>query len=134
MPLHMHIYLLFCYLFLDCDLPATIIVQASNFQPWIEWLFLWLSFTLLGCEGLLRCGKSCRLRWVNYLRADLKRGDISVEEENTIVKLHASLGNRLVSRLNSTYFHHFLLKTTINSCKSCFHLFALGKLYLKQFT
>ncbi|CAI0626353.1 unnamed protein product [Linum tenue] len=44
--------------------------------------------------GLLRCGKSCRLRWINYLRADLKRGNISKEEEETIVKLHKSLGNR----------------------------------------
>ncbi|KAG9459592.1 hypothetical protein H6P81_004100 [Aristolochia fimbriata] len=44
--------------------------------------------------GLLRCGKSCRLRWINYLRADLKRGNISVEEEELIVKLHKSLGNR----------------------------------------
>lgn len=44
--------------------------------------------------GLLRCGKSCRLRWINYLRADLKRGNITAEEENTIVKLHASFGNR----------------------------------------
>ncbi|KAK4406955.1 Transcription factor [Sesamum angolense] len=44
--------------------------------------------------GLLRCGKSCRLRWVNYLRSDLKRGNISAEEEEIIVNLHASLGNR----------------------------------------
>ncbi|KAL5795696.1 hypothetical protein ACOSQ2_000516 [Xanthoceras sorbifolium] len=44
--------------------------------------------------GLLRCGKSCRLRWINYLRADLKRGNISAEEEDIIIKLHASLGNR----------------------------------------
>ncbi|TKY61733.1 Transcription factor MYB12 [Spatholobus suberectus] len=44
--------------------------------------------------GLLRCGKSCRLRWINYLRADLKRGNFSVEEERIIVKLHASFGNR----------------------------------------
>ncbi|XP_058083285.1 transcription factor MYB111-like [Magnolia sinica] len=44
--------------------------------------------------GLLRCGKSCRLRWINYLRADLKRGNISPEEEELIIKLHASLGNR----------------------------------------
>ncbi|MQM15020.1 hypothetical protein Taro_047958 [Colocasia esculenta] len=44
--------------------------------------------------GLLRCGKSCRLRWINYLRADLKRGNISAEEEETIIKLHTSLGNR----------------------------------------
>ncbi|CAA0834844.1 myb domain protein 111 [Striga hermonthica] len=44
--------------------------------------------------GLLRCGKSCRLRWINYLRADLKRGNFTTEEEETIVKLHKSLGNR----------------------------------------
>ncbi|KAJ8747023.1 hypothetical protein K2173_013097 [Erythroxylum novogranatense] len=43
--------------------------------------------------GLLRCGKSCRLRWINYLRNDLKRGNISTEEEEIMVKLHASLGN-----------------------------------------
>ncbi|KAI5565107.1 hypothetical protein BDE02_14G102300 [Populus trichocarpa] len=44
--------------------------------------------------GLLRCGKSCRLRWINYLAADLKRGNISAEEEEIIINLHASLGNR----------------------------------------
>ncbi|XP_058077415.1 transcription factor MYB11-like [Magnolia sinica] len=44
--------------------------------------------------GLLRCGKSCRLRWINYLRADLKRGNISAEEEEIIIKLHGSFGNR----------------------------------------
>ncbi|RHN73095.1 putative transcription factor MYB-HB-like family [Medicago truncatula] len=44
--------------------------------------------------GLLRCGKSCRLRWINYLRADVKRGNISPHEEEIIVKLHAVLGNR----------------------------------------
>uniref|UniRef100_A0A5B6YSP2 Putative MYB-like DNA-binding domain protein n=1 Tax=Davidia involucrata TaxID=16924 RepID=A0A5B6YSP2_DAVIN len=45
-------------------------------------------------EGLLRCGKSCRLRWINYLRSDLKRGNITAEDEDIIIKLHASLGNR----------------------------------------
>ncbi|KAK8718146.1 hypothetical protein V6N13_045391 [Hibiscus sabdariffa] len=44
--------------------------------------------------GLLRCGKSCRLRWINYLRTDLKRGNITAEEEQTIFKLHATVGNR----------------------------------------
>ncbi|CAH8388020.1 unnamed protein product [Eruca vesicaria subsp. sativa] len=44
--------------------------------------------------GLLRCGKSCRLRWINYLRMDLKRGNITAEEDDTIVKLHSLLGNR----------------------------------------
>ncbi|TKW33052.1 hypothetical protein SEVIR_2G208200v4 [Setaria viridis] len=43
---------------------------------------------------LLRCGKSCRLRWTNYLRPDLKRGLLSPEEEKTVVDLHAELGNR----------------------------------------
>ncbi|KAJ9686816.1 hypothetical protein PVL29_015597 [Vitis rotundifolia] len=44
--------------------------------------------------GLMRCGKSCRLRWMNYLRPNIKRGNYSKEEEDTIIKLHASLGNR----------------------------------------
>ncbi|RRT46460.1 hypothetical protein B296_00050540 [Ensete ventricosum] len=44
--------------------------------------------------GLLRCGKSCRLRWINYLRSGLKRGNFTKEEEEIIVKLHATLGNR----------------------------------------
>lgn len=44
--------------------------------------------------GLQRCGKSCRLRWINYLRPDLKRGTFSLEEETLIIQLHAVLGNR----------------------------------------
>ncbi|XP_016450602.1 transcription factor MYB61-like [Nicotiana tabacum] len=44
--------------------------------------------------GLQRCGKSCRLRWINYLRPDLKRGTFSQEEENLIIELHAVLGNK----------------------------------------
>uniref|UniRef100_A0A453CW37 Myb-related protein Zm1 n=1 Tax=Aegilops tauschii subsp. strangulata TaxID=200361 RepID=A0A453CW37_AEGTS len=44
--------------------------------------------------GLLRCGKSCRLRWINYLRPDLKRGNFTVEEEETLIKLHNMLGNK----------------------------------------
>ncbi|XP_030493182.2 transcription factor MYB63 [Cannabis sativa] len=44
--------------------------------------------------GLLRCGKSCRLRWINYLRPDVKRGNFSNEEEEAIIKLHETLGNK----------------------------------------
>ena len=44
--------------------------------------------------GLQRCGKSCRLRWINYLRPDLKRGAFSPPEEELIVHLHSILGNR----------------------------------------
>ncbi|KAI4320194.1 hypothetical protein MLD38_033700 [Melastoma candidum] len=44
--------------------------------------------------GLLRCGKSCRLRWINYLRPDLKRGNFTPEEDDLIIKLHSMLGNK----------------------------------------
>ncbi|CAN4117874.1 unnamed protein product [Withania somnifera] len=44
--------------------------------------------------GLLRCGKSCRLRWINYLRPDVKRGNFTPQEEDTIINLHHSFGNR----------------------------------------
>ncbi|KAI3469879.1 hypothetical protein Pfo_026542 [Paulownia fortunei] len=44
--------------------------------------------------GLKRNGKSCRLRWVNYLRPDLKRGQITPHEETIILELHARWGNR----------------------------------------
>ncbi|KAL0735717.1 hypothetical protein Bca4012_011927 [Brassica carinata] len=44
--------------------------------------------------GLNRCGKSCRLRWTNYLRPDIKRGNFTEEEEETIINLHALLGNK----------------------------------------
>ncbi|RZS21883.1 hypothetical protein BHM03_00054588 [Ensete ventricosum] len=44
--------------------------------------------------GLNRCGKSCRLRWTNYLRPDIKRGEFTDEEEKLILQLHAVLGNK----------------------------------------
>ncbi|CAI9787611.1 unnamed protein product [Fraxinus pennsylvanica] len=43
---------------------------------------------------LQRCGKSCRLRWTNYLRPGIKRGRFSFEEEETIIQLHSVLGNK----------------------------------------
>ncbi|KAK2356042.1 hypothetical protein P8452_75964 [Trifolium repens] len=52
--------------------------------------------------GLKRCGKSCRLRWTNYLRPDLKRGLLTEAEEQLVIDLHARLGNRwskIASRL-----------------------------------
>ncbi|XP_008783376.1 myb-related protein 308-like [Phoenix dactylifera] len=50
--------------------------------------------TLPKAAGLLRCGKSCRLRWINYLRPDLKRGNFTEEEDEVIIKLHGMLGNK----------------------------------------
>ncbi|CAN1222051.1 Transcription factor MYB102 [Linum grandiflorum] len=49
--------------------------------------------TLPTNAGLQRCGKSCRLRWTNYLRPDIKRGRFSFEEEEAIIQLHSILGN-----------------------------------------
>ncbi|CAI9785005.1 unnamed protein product [Fraxinus pennsylvanica] len=43
---------------------------------------------------LNRCGKSCRLRWTNYLRPDIKRGSFSPDEEQTIIHLHSFHGNK----------------------------------------
>nr|GME07099.1 MYB transcription factor AN2 [Ipomoea batatas] len=45
-------------------------------------------------KGLNRCRKSCRLRWLNYLRPDIKRGDFKLDEVDLILRLHKLLGNR----------------------------------------
>ncbi|CAL9028061.1 unnamed protein product [Prunus brigantina] len=45
-------------------------------------------------SGLMRCGKSCRLRWKNYLRPNIKRGHMSQEEQDLIIRMHKLLGNR----------------------------------------
>ncbi|KAI6681605.1 hypothetical protein NL676_035486 [Syzygium grande] len=45
-------------------------------------------------SGLKRGGKSCRLRWKNYLRPNIKRGGMSPEEEDLIIRMHKLLGNR----------------------------------------
>ncbi|PQM33465.1 transcription factor MYB62 [Prunus yedoensis var. nudiflora] len=41
-------------------------------------------------SGLRRTGKSCRLRWLNYLKPDVKRGNLSPEEQLLILDLHSS--------------------------------------------
>ncbi|KAF5206588.1 Myb transcription factor [Thalictrum thalictroides] len=50
--------------------------------------------TVARSAGLNRNSKSCRLRWVNYLRPGLKRGQLTPEEENIIIELHAMWGNK----------------------------------------
>ncbi|KAI3894684.1 hypothetical protein MKX03_031614 [Papaver bracteatum] len=44
--------------------------------------------------GLLRCSKSCRLRWTNYLRPGIKRGNFTELEEKMIISLQSLLGNK----------------------------------------
>ncbi|KAG8079252.1 hypothetical protein GUJ93_ZPchr0007g5617 [Zizania palustris] len=49
---------------------------------------------LARCAGLKRTGKSCRLRWLNYLRPDVRRGNMTAQEQLLILELHARWGNR----------------------------------------
>ncbi|KAI3714095.1 hypothetical protein L1987_72685 [Smallanthus sonchifolius] len=44
--------------------------------------------------GLSRCGKSCRLRWMNYLRPNVRHGNFTKEEEDVITRVHNKLGNK----------------------------------------
>ncbi|KAM7484578.1 hypothetical protein LguiA_000587 [Lonicera macranthoides] len=45
-------------------------------------------------SGLKRTGKSCRLRWLNYLKPDIKRGNLTPKEQILILELHSKWGNR----------------------------------------
>ncbi|ESW25556.1 hypothetical protein PHAVU_003G046000 [Phaseolus vulgaris] len=68
--------------------------------------------------GLERCGKSCRLRWINYLKPDIKRGNFSTEEDHTIIQLHALLGNKLIrmSLDPITITHKTIKQNTFEGC------------------
>ncbi|KAM7273069.1 hypothetical protein ACFE04_027733 [Oxalis oulophora] len=78
----------------------------------------WTSVPL--SAGLERNGKSCRLRWINYLRPGLKRGTFSPQEEEIILNLHRLLGNKwsqiaqhLTGRTDNeikNYWHSYLKK------------------------
>ena len=75
------------------DLKALVFLKL--FVIFLFWFFVSILY-MHAMKGLLRCGKSCRLRWINYLRPDVKRGNFSVEEEETIIKLHQSIGSKYV--------------------------------------
>ncbi|KAL7130606.1 hypothetical protein ABFS83_13G145600 [Erythranthe nasuta] len=67
------------------DLRLTTFVQKNGHANWRA---------LPKQAGILRCGKSCRLRWVNYLSPNVKRGNFSPEEEQIIINMHTSIGNK----------------------------------------
>ncbi|KMZ64305.1 myb domain protein 68 [Zostera marina] len=43
---------------------------------------------------LAQCRKSCRLRWVNHLHPNLKKGSFTPEKERIILKHHSKIGNK----------------------------------------
>ncbi|CAN8257937.1 unnamed protein product [Cochlearia groenlandica] len=75
--------------------------------------------------GLMRCGKSCRLRWINYLRPDVKRGNFTKEEEDSIIHFHQTLGNKFVVKIAS-----FLPGRTDNEIKNVWNTHLKKRLLL----
>lgn len=58
--------------------------------------------------GLNRTGKSCRLRWVNYLHPGLKRGKMTPQEERLVLELHGKWGNRFFWIFGFDFFFSFV--------------------------
>ncbi|KAJ1436202.1 SANT/Myb domain [Sesbania bispinosa] len=48
--------------------------------------------------GLKRTGKSCRLRWLNYLKPDIKRGNLTPQEQLLILELHSKWGGQKIAQ------------------------------------
>ncbi|CAI0546891.1 unnamed protein product [Linum tenue] len=76
--------------------------------------------------GLQRNGKSCRLRWINYLRPGLKRGLFSSHEEDTILALHRHLGNKW------SQISQYLPGRTDNEIKNHWHSYLKKKVFKEQ--
>jgi hypothetical protein len=72
-----------------CFLPQLLVARGLYYLVSSNALaFAWMH------AGLNRCGKSCRLRWANYLRPDIRRGPFTAEEQKSVVQLHAIVGNK----------------------------------------
>ncbi|XP_071732251.1 transcription factor MYB4-like [Rutidosis leptorrhynchoides] len=68
--------------------------EDNQLRSYVERYGHWNWRELPKYAGLARCGKSCRLRWMNYLRPTVKRGNFSKEEEDLIDKYHNEMGNK----------------------------------------
>ncbi|KAJ0637098.1 putative transcription factor MYB-HB-like family [Helianthus annuus] len=68
--------------------------EDQKLISYIEKYGIWNLSQMPRFAGLSRNGKSCRLRWMNYLKPNVKRGNFSKEEEEIILHSHSLLGNR----------------------------------------
>lgn len=64
-------------------------------------------------SGLNRCGKSCRLRWANHLRPNLKKGSFTPDEERLILELHAKYGNKWARMAAQVRTHTILIRVVL---------------------
>ncbi|XP_074379838.1 uncharacterized protein LOC141721011 [Apium graveolens] len=68
--------------------------EDDKLRTYINRYGIWNWRQLPKYAGLARCGKSCRLRWKNYLQPNVKRGNFTKEEEDIIINLHNQLGKK----------------------------------------
>ncbi|KAI3818805.1 hypothetical protein L1987_12623 [Smallanthus sonchifolius] len=97
--------------------------EDQKLISYIEKYGIWNWSQMPRFAGLSRNGKSCRLRWMNYLKPNVKRGNFSKEEEEIILHSHSLLGNRwsaIASKLPGrtdndvkNYWHTHLKKRAI---------------------
>ncbi|KAG8475449.1 hypothetical protein CXB51_032204 [Gossypium anomalum] len=78
--------------------PWNMLAKCAGTNTLINNLFtlffmFWVDLPLTS-SGLKRSGKSCRLRWLNYLNPDIKRGNLTLQEQQLILQLHSLWGNR----------------------------------------
>ncbi|KAG5416083.1 hypothetical protein IGI04_003650 [Brassica rapa subsp. trilocularis] len=78
-------------------------VGFSTDKKYMSLVLIYVLFSVCVQLGLQRCGKSCRLRWINYLRPDLKRGSFSPQEAALIIELHSILGNSIIANTNPNF-------------------------------
>ncbi|KAF7823145.1 transcription factor MYB101-like [Senna tora] len=60
-------------------------------------------------SALAYCGKSCRLRWANHLRPNLRKGVFSSFEQSAIIYLHSKIGKKWARMASFVYLFLFIL-------------------------